>query len=555
MTGGVCVRPRPAPGMLCPSCRRQVERGVPYCARCGDSLGGGDVPLELVLGDGRRVALVETVTLGRGPENDVALADPSVSRAHACIVVDGRGARLEDAGSSHGTWLDGRWLTRPARLRDGARVRLGDVELVVEARRPDDAAGRTVVVRGAGGAERARPVSGVRPRARGDWALKRLEAAEGERRFVLRDLRGGEFARMDAGDAALFELLDGSRDLAELVAEAERLVGADGRPRLARLLADLGERGLLEGVDGRSATAGEGGRWARLVRPRTRTVPGAGAAFERLYERGGFVLFTRPALFMLAAMAVAGLAAFVYLVAGRYGTPLVVASKIGIGGLVFLAGRFALVFAHEIAHGLAVTSYGRRVDRAGLKLLLVLPYAFVDTSEAWFEPRRRRIAISAAGPASDLALGGALALASAAAPAGTVRDILFQLALAGYVGAAFNLNPMLDRDGYHILADALREPGLRRRSREQLARRLAGGEGGSATLARYAVASAGWTVLMAAFVIVLTLGYRDRFEALAPPAVVWTVFGCLYALLLVPLVVQFGPPLLARLRRSEAADG
>ena len=59
------------------------------------------------------------------------------------------------------------------------------------------------------------------------------------------------------------------------------------------------------------------------------------------------MLFTRPALCVLAALVVAGLAAFVYLIAGRYGTPFVVANKFGLGGLVFLLGRFAVVAVHE----------------------------------------------------------------------------------------------------------------------------------------------------------------------------------------------------------------
>jgi hypothetical protein len=77
----------------------------------------------------------------------------------------------------------------------------------------------------------------------------------------------------------------------------------------------------------------------------------------------------------------------------------------------------------------------------------------------------RRIAASAAGPA-DLALGALFALGCLAAPAGPTRDVPFQLAFAAYVGACFN--PFLDRDGCQIL-----EPNLRRRAREQFARRLA----------------------------------------------------------------------------------
>ena len=73
-----------------------------------------------------------------------------------------------------------------------------------------------------------------------------------------------------------------------------------------------------------------------------------------------------------------------------------------------------------------------------------------------------------------------------------MRDIFFQLAFAAYVGAFFNLNPFIERDGYHMLVDCLREPGLRRRAKEQFARRLSGG--GAATdspvLARYSLCGA-----------------------------------------------------------------
>jgi putative peptide zinc metalloprotease protein len=94
--------------------------------------------------------------------------------------------------------------------------------------------------------------------------------------------------------------------------------------------------------------------------------------------------------------------------------------------------------------------------------VLVFPYAYVDTSDAWFEPRSRRVAVSAAGPASDLVLGGAFALGCLAADAGALRDVFFQLACGAYVGAFFNLNPLVPRDGYQIAVDVLSPRGLRR---------------------------------------------------------------------------------------------
>src|SRR5690606_23444160 len=104
----------------------------------------------------------------------------------------------------------------------------------------------------------------------------------------------------------------------------------------------------------------------------------------------------------------------------------------------------------------------------------ILPYAYVDTSATALEPRRRRIAVSAAGPAADAVIGGAGAWACLLMPAGALRDVGFQLAFGGYLGALLNLNPFADRDGYHIAVDAFGEPGLRRRARDHLARRLRG---------------------------------------------------------------------------------
>ena len=237
-----------------------------------------------------------------------------------------------------------------------------------------------------------------------------------------------------------------------------------------------------------------------------------------------------------------------------------VSQRIGLGALVFLLGRFAVVAVHETAHGLTMASFGRRIERAGLKLVAIFPYAFVDTSEAWFEPRRRRIAISAAGPISDFAVGGIFSICCVFVE-GTVRDVFFQLAFAGYVGAFFNLNPWIDRDGYHMLVDYLREPGLRKRAKDQFSRRLKG-QGRSTdspVLARYSIAGLGWSILAAGFAIFMSLRYEPIMSAFAPSYVVWTVLGTMWLALFIPVFVVLGKPLVERRRepgpRPEARDG
>jgi putative peptide zinc metalloprotease protein len=553
--------------MLCTSCRRQVVRAT-VCAACGTPAPGAIAPLELVLADGTRVPIVGELTIGRTRGSTLWLEDPSVSRNHARITA-GHDAEplLEDAGSSYGTFVDEVRVTAPVRLHDGAGIRIGNLRIEVEARRRADEAGRTIVVplgaslmlpaAGEASLQPAQTADGRPPRLRSGYALKRLDASEGERRWVVRDLRDESFLRISDSDAQLLWLLDGTRSLADLVAEAERAFGPLGAVRLARLLADLGERGMLAGVDGGRALDGAAHAtgWRALLKPREHAFGFVGPMIDRIYRGGGWILFTRPALVAIAALAIVGLGVWIALVVGRYGTPFVVAHRLVVGGLVFLAGRGLLVAMHELAHGLALASVGRHVQRAGVKAIFIFPYAFVDTSEAWFESRRRRLAVSGAGPLSDLALAGAFSIACLLLARGTIRDILFQVAFAGYVAAFFNLNPFLERDGYHILVDRLGIPRLRARAREELRRRLSG-EGRQdrdPALVRYAVAGLGWSFAAATIAAVFSLRFQPFMAHYASETVVWVVLGTLWAALLVPVLLVVGPPLLHRRRGSPRA--
>jgi pSer/pThr/pTyr-binding forkhead associated (FHA) protein len=254
-------------------------------------------PLELVLPDHTRLALAGDLTIGRAPDSTLRLFDPSVSRKHARIsLAAGGDAVLEDAGSSYGTWLDGRRIRAPSSLRPGSRIRVGDIELLVD-RRPDDAeAGATIVVEPNASLTIG---SGGPPRVRSGHALKRLEAAEGDRRWVLKDLRSGRFVRLSDADAELFGLLDGERSLAELMREAGERLGPSCSARLMLLLASLGERGFLAGTPAVGGAGEKRGRLGRLLTPRHLAWSGAAAWFDGLYRSGGWALLRPPALVML----------------------------------------------------------------------------------------------------------------------------------------------------------------------------------------------------------------------------------------------------------------
>jgi putative peptide zinc metalloprotease protein len=536
--------------MLCRACHRQLPRRDAVCSLCGTPRRGSEACAHygLVLPDGTRTPVSGELKVGRGDGNTLRLEDPAVSRRHLRIRTAPGGVDLEDLGSGSGTFVDGHRIRGCVRARDGQRLRVGDTHLRIERDRGAGEAGRTVVV--PVGASLRVPLVGaatlavgaavpVRPRLRSGWALKRLAGSEGTYRYVLADLRSDRFLRFPDREAELIELLDGSRTLPQLTTHVHERYGSDRLPDLAALLADLGDEGLLAGSDEGLRPGARLGRLGALLRPRAVRVDGLRDHIDRLYRAAGFVLFTRAAFVVLALVAVAGGAAFVGILTAGSARPLHVNHGVTLGAAAFLLGRCAVVALHELGHGLTLASFGRRARSVGVKVLLVFPYAFVDTSEAWFEPRRRRLAVSAAGPVTDGVLAGLFSLL-AYLLGGTARDVAFQLALGAYAGMLLNLNPLLERDGYHMLVDALDEPNLRRRAREEVERRIARRPcraPASQAVAAYGVAALAWSFVAAAFVTVAAIALVNRLGdrvgwplwplasvaaalALAPPALV-----------------------------------
>jgi serine phosphatase RsbU (regulator of sigma subunit) len=77
-------------------------------------------------GNQREIEISRTpFTLGRQGDNDLVLLDTRISRRHARIVRDDEGYLLEDAGSRHGTFVNGEKVDASRRLKSGDQISLG----------------------------------------------------------------------------------------------------------------------------------------------------------------------------------------------------------------------------------------------------------------------------------------------------------------------------------------------------------------------------------------------------------------------------------------------
>ncbi|MBU5437451.1 FHA domain-containing protein [Tissierella sp. MSJ-40] len=76
----------------------------------------------------------DTITLGRHGDNDIMIKDPYVSKNHLQIVEDEGEYYLEDLNSANGTYLNGEKVLDVVKLKNGDRIRVGQIEFLFVSR-------------------------------------------------------------------------------------------------------------------------------------------------------------------------------------------------------------------------------------------------------------------------------------------------------------------------------------------------------------------------------------------------------------------------------------
>ncbi len=140
---------------------------------------------------------------------------------------------------------------------------------------------------------------------------------------------------------------------------------------------------------------------------------------------------------------------------------------------LILVVAFAVITAHELAHGLTLKHFGGRVNEMGFLLIYFIPGFYCNVSDAWLLRKRERMLVSAAGGFFQLVIWSwAVILWRLLAQDFVGSQVCLVVIVFAGVQTLFNFNPLIKLDGYYLLSDYLEIPNLRQKAFDFLKDRL-----------------------------------------------------------------------------------
>jgi putative peptide zinc metalloprotease protein len=312
---------------------------------------------------------------------------------------------------------------------------------------------------------------------RAPGAVERQLAGREGLYYILKNPDPKTYYRLSERDHFVWQLMDGTKTVKDLVVAYFMEFGSFAFARVATLVDGLRTNLLLNErpvdvyrqVRRQLLRRRPSYRWNRILSAffeRQFAVGGLDRWLTGLYRWGGRLLFSWPLQVLYVLLSAVGLYLFFQIYrSARYGF-VTVAGSTGLGLVTLIPANLAVILFHEMGHALTVKHFGREVRRGGFMIYMGLPAFFVDTMDIWLEGKRARLAVTWAGPYTGLILGGLASVVMAARPEFPLNAVLYQFAVIAYLTVFFNLNPLLELDGYFLLMDGLEIPMLRHKSLE-----------------------------------------------------------------------------------------
>jgi putative peptide zinc metalloprotease protein len=130
----------------------------------------------------------------------------------------------------------------------------------------------------------------------------------------------------------------------------------------------------------------------------------------------------------------------------------------------FLIIYLLIDFIHEFGHTSALKFFNQNCGRMGLGFYLFVPVLFVDVSNAWNLPKKKRLIVNSGGIYFEFIFITLLLTIYSI----TKQYELFFIACVILMQVIFQFNPFIRTDGYWILSDILDIPNLKQKSKLEI---------------------------------------------------------------------------------------
>jgi CRP-like cAMP-binding protein/Zn-dependent protease len=310
-----------------------------------------------------------------------------------------------------------------------------------------------------------------RPKLANDIEIRVFEQRWGEGYVMIANPRDLLHYRLATSDLDLLEMMDGTRTVKEIVIERFEGSGEIELNAVIDLVRSLYQGNFLEQrfidvpsmvtramdpVSDRRRKARQFGKTLSIE------WEGAHRLVQWLYDHGLKWAFSPAVTLALIAASLIGLGFFIDLLRNRSFS--VAGESLALGFIVLIVLDYLMVFSHELGHALVLVHNGRRIRSAGFQIYFGSPAFFVESSDSLMTDRRQQIIASFAGPFAQLVLAGIASIVAWSFPGWILAETMYKFAVLNYLVVIMNLVPLLELDGYYILADLIEIPDLRERS-------------------------------------------------------------------------------------------
>ena len=301
-----------------------------------------------------------------------------------------------------------------------------------------------------------------RPKLANDIEIRVFEQRWGEGYVMIANPRDLLHYRLATSDLDLLEMMDGTRTVKEIVIERFEGSGEIELNAVIDLVRSLYQGNFLEQrfidvpsmvtramdpVSDRRRKARQFGKTLSIE------WEGAHRLVQWLYDHGLKWAFSPAVTVALIAASLIGLGFFIDLL--RNGSFSVAGESLALGFIVLIVLDYLMVFSHELGHALVLVHNGRRIRSAGFQIYFGSPAFFVESSDSLMTDRRQQIIASFAGPFAQLVLAGIASIVAWSFPGWILAETMYKFAVLNYLVVIMNLVPLLELDGYYILADLI----------------------------------------------------------------------------------------------------